>query len=439
MNKRLICLVIAVIFIVTAFAIPATAAEDIHVFLNGEEIIFDVPPMIINDRTMVPMRAIFEAFALSTQVQIDWIDNKDQIAIDIEEIIWFNEHFEIPNTQIFDWNTKNPIVSTLFSPNYKWIAFQINSYAMFVAIEEDYDDVYYWIELDVPPQIVNDRTLVPLRAISEALDAEVEWHNDTRTVTITTTEASANDMETVDVRPTDDKPTLIMATNAAFPPFQFRSDFENAVDGVAGICVAIARIIANELGKELRVVDMSFSEIIPAVMAGQVDIGMAGMTITEARAQNVDFSIPYYTASQVIITHENSGIQSAADLVGTRVAVVLNYTGDFIASDMYDMNEIAGIVRVNSGIHTMLELMAGRADAVILDKTTATMFVEQNEGLIIVEDNEFFAGENYGIAVRQGNTELLNQINIILERLIAEGTIDIIVVNYSIFGGYGEF
>ena len=152
---------------------PAPENDNIHVILDGVEIQFDVPPMIIDNRTMVPMRAIFEAFGM----WVEWIDDENKITEDIDELIWGNEYFEIPNAEIFDWATYRPIITA------SGVALQINSYAMFIA--KDFLD-WYLFQLDVPPMIIDNRTLVPLRAVSEALDAEVQWDNHTRTVTITT-------------------------------------------------------------------------------------------------------------------------------------------------------------------------------------------------------------------------------------------------------------
>ena len=169
---------------------------------------------------------------------------------------------------------------------------------------------------------------------------------------------------------------LTMATNAEFAPFEFRSNAPGAVDGVYGIDVDIAREIANALGLQLRVEDMEFTSIIPAVQTGLVDIGIAGMTITAERALSVDFSIPYYTAAQVIIAREDRGITSAADLNGLRVGVVIGYTGDIIVSGM---DGVAQIVRSNSGIESVMELISGRVDAVVIDRAPAEAMILQHQ------------------------------------------------------------
>ena len=104
---------------------------------------------------------------------------------------------------------------------------------------------------------------------------------------------------------------LIMATNAEFPPYEYYDG-----DKIVGIDAEIAQAIADELGATLVIEDMQFDSILASVQTGKADMGVAGMTITEDRLQNVDFSIPYATAMQVIIVPEDSDITTPDDLAG---------------------------------------------------------------------------------------------------------------------------
>jgi len=127
---------------------------------------------------MVPMRAIFEVFGMV----VFWHSAEEAIADELEEMIRENETYEIPNAEIFDWVAYRPVIQAF--GRYGGVLLQIGSNAMLVMGIDILDD--RWVELDVPPQIVDNRTLVPVRAISEGLNADVEWCDDTRTVTITT-------------------------------------------------------------------------------------------------------------------------------------------------------------------------------------------------------------------------------------------------------------
>ena len=106
-----------------------------------------------------------------------------------------------------------------------------------------------------------------------------------------------------------DKPNLVMATNAEFPPYEY-------IDGdmYYGIDIEVAKIIADKLGYDLIIENVAFDSIIPGVQSGNYDMGMAGMTVTDERLESVDFSSSYATGVQVVIVSENSKIQAIEDL-----------------------------------------------------------------------------------------------------------------------------
>lgn len=106
-----------------------------------------------------------------------------------------------------------------------------------------------------------------------------------------------------------DKPNLVMATNAEFPPYEYIDG-----DNYYGIDVEVAKIIADKLGYDLIIENVAFDSIIPGVQSGKYDMGMAGMTVTDERLQSVDFSDSYATGVQVVIVSENSKIQKIEDL-----------------------------------------------------------------------------------------------------------------------------
>ncbi len=106
-----------------------------------------------------------------------------------------------------------------------------------------------------------------------------------------------------------DKPDLVMATNAEFPPYEY-------IDGdmYYGIDVEVAKIIADKLGYDLKIANVAFDSIIPGVQTGKFDMGMAGMTVTEDRIEMVDFSDSYATGVQAVIVAEDGKIQAIEDL-----------------------------------------------------------------------------------------------------------------------------
>ena len=212
---------------------------------------------------------------------------------------------------------------------------------------------------------------------------------------------------------------LIMATNAEFPPYEYYDG-----DKIVGIDAEIEQAIADEMGATLVIEDMQFDSILASVQTGKADMGVAGMTITEDRLQNVDFSIPYATAMQVIIVPEDSDITTPDDLAGKTIGVQLGTTGDIYADDIED----ATIERYNKGFEAVSALTQGKVDAVIIDNEPAKVFVSQNEGLKVV--SEEFTIEEYAIAIKKGNTDLLNQVNDAISKLQESGKLQEIVDKY---------
>lgn len=213
---------------------------------------------------------------------------------------------------------------------------------------------------------------------------------------------------------------LKMATNATFPPYEYKEG-----DKFVGIDVEIAQAVAEELGAKLEVVDMEFDSIITSVKQGETDFGMAGMTVTDERKVDVDFTSSYATGVQVVIVREDSDITDLDGLEGKKIGVQLGTTGDTYASDDYGSDNVT---KYGKGADAVIALKGGDVDAVIIDNEPAKAFVEENEGLRIL-DTEYTI-EDYAIAVAKNNTALLEQINTALEKLTESGKIDEIISKY---------
>ncbi|MEG1870149.1 MAG: transporter substrate-binding domain-containing protein, partial [Oscillospiraceae bacterium] len=200
---------------------------------------------------------------------------------------------------------------------------------------------------------------------------------------------------------TVEKGTLTMATNAEFPPYEFREGEE-----FAGIDVEIAKMVAEKLGMTLKIEDMAFDSIIPSVTSGKADIGVAGLTVTEDRKKNVDFTNSYVKASQlIIIKKDNTAIKTTDDLKGKTIGVQLGTTGDIYAGDI----EGATIERYNKGFEAVQALAQGKIDAVMIDDQVAKALAEQSPEVVVIE--EPFTVEEYAIIVNKENPELTTAIN----------------------------
>ncbi|MBO6219783.1 MAG: basic amino acid ABC transporter substrate-binding protein [Treponema sp.] len=204
-----------------------------------------------------------------------------------------------------------------------------------------------------------------------------------------------------------------MGTNAAFPPFEYTEGNE-----IVGFDVTVGNLIARDYGKELKIVDMSFDGLIAALQAGSIDFIAAGMTATEERRKNVDFSEAYYSSKQVIIVrNDDPSVLTVKDLVGKSIGVQSGTTGEIYATEEVEKSSVKSF---KTGIDASLALKNGAIDTIILDELPAKEIVLRNPELKIVDD-DFFTDE-YAIAVKKGNTELLNSINKTIQTMKENGS-----------------
>ena len=216
--------------------------------------------------------------------------------------------------------------------------------------------------------------------------------------------------------------TLIVATNVAFPPYEF---YEN--EKAVGIDIDIMQAICDKLGYKMEVSDMEFGSIITAVATGKADVGVGGITITEDRLKNVNFTTSYATGIQVVIVTEDSPIEDLDDLYAddVKIGVQQDTTGDIYCTDDFGEEHVA---RFNKGADAVLALSTGKCSAVVIDKDPAEVFVAQNEGLKILPTA--YAEEPYGFEISYDNEELYKEVNGALEELLADGTVQKIIDKY---------
>lgn len=221
---------------------------------------------------------------------------------------------------------------------------------------------------------------------------------------------------------------LVMATNAAFPPYEYKEG-----DSFAGIDVEIATKIAEKLGLTLEIQDVEFGSIIGGVQSGKFDMGVAGMTVNEERLQSVNFTDSYATGVQVVIVNEDSAIASLDDLKADgsmKYGVQQDTTGDIYSSYSVDEGGFGeeNVIRYKTGADAVQALKSGKVDAVIIDNEPAKSFVAANEGLKILDTE--YAVEDYAICIAKDNTALLNAVNEALAELKADGTLQSIINKY---------
>ena len=217
------------------------------------------------------------------------------------------------------------------------------------------------------------------------------------------------------------KDQLVMVTEAGFAPYEY---YEN--DEIVGVDIEIAKEIANYMGKKLVVKDVYFESIINELKSGKADMALAGMSITEERLEEVDFSYEYIKSRQVVIVRDGSNINDIKDIYNKKVAVQLGSVADQYFSDKYPNTSL---VRQKKYLSMVEDLKANKVDLIVMDELPAKEIVRANNGLKIIDGYVF--EDSYGIAVKKGNSELLKAINVVLERLISEGKIDEYVLRFT--------
>ena len=214
---------------------------------------------------------------------------------------------------------------------------------------------------------------------------------------------------------------LVMVTEAGFAPYEY---YENGE--VVGVDVDIAREIAKYLGKKLVVKDIAFDSIINEVKTGKADFGAAGISYSDDRAKNVDFSINYAVSKQVVIVNNNSSITNVNGISNKKIAVQLGSIADTFVTEKY---KNANVVRQKKYLAAIEDLKTGKVDCVVMDELPAKEIVSKNEGIKILDGS--LTNDSYGMVVKKGNKELLDAINMVLQNLKDEGKIDEFIIKHT--------
>ena len=212
---------------------------------------------------------------------------------------------------------------------------------------------------------------------------------------------------------------LVMVTEATFPPYEY---MENSK--IVGIDPEIVGEIARNLGYTLVIQDMKFDSVILAVQTGKADIAASGITVTEDRKKQVNFTVPYVTAAQVIIVPKKSPIKTPEDLKGKRIGVQQGTTGD-----TYVRKNIGEPERYDNGALAVAALRAGKIDAVVLDSEPSKVHVSEHPNEIMLLPVPL-THEEYAFALNKNNPKLLKAFNDELVKMRASGRLQQILDKY---------
>ena len=213
---------------------------------------------------------------------------------------------------------------------------------------------------------------------------------------------------------------LYVGTNAEFEPFEYREG-----GNIVGFDIELIGEISKLINKDIEVEDMAFDGLLPALQTKKIDLIIAGMTATEERKKFVNFSESYYKSQQaIVVNNDENGINTFDNLVGKDVGVVLGYTGDLIVSKISNVK----IQRYNATSEAIMALKSKKVQAVVLDYEPAKNYSAQNPELKLIETDS--QSEEYAIAIRKEDTQLLNDINKALATLKENGTYDTLLNKY---------
>ena len=212
--------------------------------------------------------------------------------------------------------------------------------------------------------------------------------------------------------------TLRIGTTADFAPFEFQD-----VKGkeYVGFDMDIIRAVAKEMGYKAEIQNVNFDGLIPALEAGNIDVVISGNTINDTRKQKVSFSVPYYTSGlTIVVNKDNTTIKEFKDLAGKKVAVQIGTTG------AAEVNKIDGVIvkEFNSVADIFMALKVGNVEAVVNDRPVNDYYIAKSGVKDVKALPQMLTSEEYGIAVKKKNADLLKKVNEGIEKVKKSGEYD---------------
>lgn len=228
-------------------------------------------------------------------------------------------------------------------------------------------------------------------------------------------------------QPSAELPTYVVGTEAAYPPFEYIDEQTNQF---GGFDIELMEAIAGEAGFKVEWKNVAWDALFPALHTKQIDLIISAMTITDERARQVQFSDPYFNAGQVIMVRgDATGVDGPEDLVGRKVGVQANTTGQFAVEKIEGMKP-EDIVPFESTPDAFNALVTGQVEAVVADLPVVVEFIKNNPDKDVKMAGAPFTVEYYGIAMRKGETELLEKVNRGLAAVKASGKYDELYAKY---------
>lgn len=224
----------------------------------------------------------------------------------------------------------------------------------------------------------------------------------------------------------NDSKTLIMGTSADYAPFEFMYKGEDGNMQYGGIDVSVGQYIAESMGKELKVENMSFDYLLPSLVKGDFDIVIAAMEADGDRLKSADFSDPYYTdlpPAILVKASDAASYKTLADFSGKSVAAQTGTTKLDIVNEQLTGANAVPLALVTDMVN---ELVNGKVDAILVDGAVAKQYAETNKDLVIADaSSELGAAQPYCVAVAKGDPKgLLPAINAAIAKMNEENKLE---------------
>ncbi len=219
-----------------------------------------------------------------------------------------------------------------------------------------------------------------------------------------------------------DKGVLVLGLDDSFPPMGFRG--ENGE--ITGFDIDLAKEVCNRLGVELELRPIDWDAKILDLNSRDIDVIWNGLSITEDRKKTIGFSTPYLANRQIVIVLEGSGIDSKKDLAGKKVGVQMGSSGDAaLTADKDSLDSIEEVVKYQDYVQSLMDLEAGRIDAIVVDEILGRYYIGKKPGVFAVASGDF-GSEEYGIGFRKGDAAFIEAVNQALADMLEDGSAGVV-------------
>jgi len=223
-----------------------------------------------------------------------------------------------------------------------------------------------------------------------------------------------------------EKGSLVVGLSADYAPYEFHI-IEDGEDKIVGFDIRIAEEIAKDLGVELEIKDMDFDTLVAAIPAGKIDLIISGMSPDEKRKKAVDFSDIYYVAEQGVLVRaeDKDKYKGFEDLTGLKVGAQMGSIQADLAQDNIKDVQLQLLSNIND---LLLQLKAGKIDALMVEVPVAEMVVQNNPELFLLEKTIKDEDGGAAIAIKKNSPELVEQVNTTLKRIVDEGLLNQFII-----------